>query len=163
MITVSKEGKIYDKNGKVYEWLKKYGKRGQVYYVSKYGASHRIIAEALIPNPDNKTEVDHINGDAKDNRPENLRWVTQEENKALYGCDTLYHIKNDKNVYVTQNLSKFCKYFNLDSSALRKTSMDSLAKDRRKQHKGYSICKKQSLDLEHRKIEDIMKPYTEIM
>lgn len=44
---------------------------------------HRLVAQFCIPNDDpiNKPWVDHINGDRRDNRVCNLRWVTKSVNQ----------------------------------------------------------------------------------
>ena len=60
-------------NGYLKVGLIKFGK-------CKMCSIHRLVAEAFIPNPEDKPCIDHINTIKNDNRVENLRWVTHKEN-----------------------------------------------------------------------------------
>lgn len=70
--------------------------KNKSYYV------HRLVAQAFIPNPENKPEVNHKNGVKTDNRAENLEWVTHQEN-ATHAFKVLGHHSSQKGKFGKDN------------------------------------------------------------
>lgn len=74
----------YFRKGKILKPSSKYGGyyKGAV-CVNKKMISykiHRLVAEVFIPNPENKEEVNHIDGNKLNNNISNLEWCTRQEN-----------------------------------------------------------------------------------
>lgn len=109
--------------------------------IRKMWSVHRLVAEAFLPNPNNFPQVHHKNHDRKDNRIQNLMWVSKSEQRDEHwtkaqsktrgtrlrvvgnGIDKIYNSSRE----VERELGVF------NSTALR------VAKGIRKQAKGYQI------------------------
>ena len=88
---------------------------------------HRLVGIAFIPNPDNKPEINHIDGNPANNNVGNLEWATHKENMehasrtglVSRGEDHTTKLKN-KDVFVIRELAKegipqieIAKFFNM--------------------------------------------------
>lgn len=83
--------------------------------VTSYPLVHRLVALAFIPNPENKPQVDHIDGDRTNNRPDNLRWVTNRENHAS---------AIDKGEHISQQIYKKKPIRDVDTGEVFESMLD---------------------------------------
>lgn len=81
---VDKEGRVWNSKGKEKsQHLSRDGYPCVMLWKDNKGTFktvHRFVAQAFIPNPENKPCVNHIDGDKANNKVENLEWVTYSEN-----------------------------------------------------------------------------------
>lgn len=74
---------------------------------------HRLVAEAFIPNPDNKPFINHIDGNPLNNSIENLEWVTHKENMEHATQTGLFKTVKNLNRPKGLNKGKSSKYHNV--------------------------------------------------
>lgn len=131
------------KNAKGYCLVKLYLSQGVV-----VKQVHRLVAEAFIPNPENKPTVNHINGDKTDNRVENLEWATHKEN-TNHAFKTGLRLRSENMGKPKKSIKVFLhgRYLNtLDSISeaaryykLSAGNISEILKGKREQTKGYTF------------------------
>lgn len=104
---ISSEGRVYShyRKGRILapkvdkDGYHEYGLWDSALKKLSHRRSHRLVAEAFIPNPKNKPEVNHIDGIKDNNKIENLEWCTPSEN-------TRHYFKQIANMKTFSSLSK---------------------------------------------------------
>ena len=67
---------------------------------------HRILAIAYLPNPENKCDVNHIDGNKSNNDLLNLEWATRSENVKHAFRNGLKIITNKQRILIKERCSK---------------------------------------------------------
>ena len=73
-------------------------------------AVHRLVAEAFIPNPENKPIVNHLDGNKHNNAVDNLEWATHSENHKHAFATGLRSVEDCRNRMIGKVFGKASNY-----------------------------------------------------
>ena len=151
---ISNTGKIrscFDNPKILSTFVDKYGYE-RIVINKKHFSVHRLVAKAFIPNPKNKPQVNHIDGNKTNNNVNNLEWSTNSENQkhSFRVLKTVPPMKNhfgsnhvaSKHIFQFDKSNIFIKEWNsiIEASvdlSIPASCITNCAKGRRKTAKGF--------------------------
>lgn len=96
--------------------------------VKKTFLLHRLVAEHFVPNPENKEEVNHIDGNKLNNKASNLEWVSGEENREkAIATGLINSFSNRNNVFTEEQVHFIRELYSLGYSQSKLSRMFSVA------------------------------------
>lgn len=113
---------------------------------SKFKYVHRLVAQTYLPNPENKPQVNHIDGDRTNHKLSNLEWVTQSEND-LHSFKKLnrkpsflgrFGSSHPRSIKVTNGCKIYESIGQVSEDGFIPSAVCTVINGKRKQHKGYS-------------------------
>ena len=155
---ITDDGRVWSK--KTNKWIKSALCKGYKHIsLRKNGFTytkfiHKLVAEAFIPNLENKPEIDHKNTDRTDNRVENLRWTDRKGN-----MNNPITVEKLKNRIISEETKKKMSYAkqHLSYEAKKNMSLAHIGQISARRKKVYQYTKDKQLINEYESVTDAAK------